>query len=536
MFPRRSTFRYLRSLPLAVVLCFLGLACDSTTGSGGSAGTGGTAKGGVVGIGGFAGSGGNNAVGQSGDGGGTLGPAGVGGSTRGAATGGVVGAAGFSSGGRTSGDSRSGGVVGSGGAGSGGSTAGGGGSLSDGGAGPTGGATGGLTATGDKVDGGLDVAGTGGSSATGGKTGDGGNGSGGSVPTGGSAAMGGSGGANAGGLAATGGKAGSGGATATSGATGSGGSPGSGGAAGAGGSGVGSTLCPSGITQTITVAKDGSGQFTTVQAAVNSITSGSSTHIRIDIKAGTYTEKLTIASRTNLCLVGAGNTSTILSYGDSNASVGSTSGSASVLISANDFSAANLAIQNTYGSGSQAVALRTTGQRQQFLDCRFVGYQDTLYTHSGMQYFRNCYVQGNTDYVFGGATAVFQDCEARNVEGGSAVTAPNTDIGTAYGIVFFGGQFTAVSSVKSGSVALGRPWGADGFAAFLNVNLAAHINPAGFVDMSGNQPQNARFHEYKSTGAGASASSRSSYQLGDSDAAKYTLANILAGWTPSYSQ
>ena len=85
------------------------------------------------------------------------------------------------------------------------------------------------------------------------------------------------------------------------------------------------------------MAKDGSGQFTTVGAAVNSIASGSSAHIRIDIKAGTYTEKLTIASRTNLCLVGAGATTTILSYGDSSATVGSTSGSASVLISANDF-------------------------------------------------------------------------------------------------------------------------------------------------------------------------------------------------------
>ena len=135
---------------------------------------------------------------------------------------------------------------------------------------------------------------------------------------------------------------------------------------------------------------------------MNSIASGSSAHVRIDIKAGTYTEKLTIASRTNLCLVGAGATSTILAYGDSNGSVGSTSGSASVLISANDFSAANLTIQNTFGSGSQAVALRTTGLRQQFLNCRFVGYQDTLYTHQGMQYFKNCYVQGNTDYVFGG--------------------------------------------------------------------------------------------------------------------------------------
>ena len=284
------------------------------------------------------------------------------------------------------------------------------------------------------------------------------------------------------------------------------------------------------------MAKDGSGQFTTVQAAVNSIASGSAARIRIDIKAGTYTEKLTIASRSNLCLVGAGATTTILTYGDSSATVMSTSGSASVLISANDFSAANLTIQNSYGTGSQAVALRTTGQRQQFLNCRFVGYQDTLYTHSGSQYFRNCYVQGNTDYVFGGATAVLDNCEVRNVEGGSAVTAPSTDIATAYGIVFLGGRFTAASGVRANSVGLGRPWGADGFRRFLRADLGAHIIAAGFVPMSDNQPENARFHEYQSTGAGANASSRSSYQLTASQAASYTIANIFPGWTPSYSQ
>jgi pectin methylesterase-like acyl-CoA thioesterase len=315
----------------------------------------------------------------------------------------------------------------------------------------------------------------------------------------------------------------------TGGTTNTGGTSGTGGATGANDS-----LCPPGITRTIAVAKDGSGQFNSVQAAVNSITSGSSARIRIDIKAGTYTEKLTIASRTNLCLVGANATSTILSYGDSNASTGGTSTSASVHISADDFSAANLTFQNTYGSGSQAVALRTTGNRQQFLNCRFVGYQDTLYTHDGSQYFRNCYVQGNTDYVFGGATAVLQDCEVRNVENGSAVAAPNTDASTAYGIVFLGGKFTAVAGVKS--VALGRPWGADGFSAYLNVDLGSHILPAGFVVMSGNQPQNARFHEYGSTGSGANSSSRSSYQLTAAQAANYTLTKIFGSWTPTYSQ
>jgi pectin methylesterase-like acyl-CoA thioesterase len=378
---------------------------------------------------------------------------------------------------------------------------------------------------------------TGGTPSTGGATVAAGRDGGDSGATGGSAGITGKGGTAG---TSTGGTAGpptggSGGAR-TGGSTGAGGSTGSGGKAGTGGSTVGSSLCPSGITQTITVAKDGSGQFSTVQAAVNSIASGSSSPIRIDIKAGTYTEKLTIASRTNLCLVGASATSTILTYGDSNASVGSTSGSASVLISANDFSAANLTIANSYGTGSQAVALRTTGQRQQFLGCRFIGNQDTLYTHNGSQYFRNCYVEGTVDYVFGGATAVFQSCEVHNVGGGSATTAPNTDIGTSYGIVYLGGKLTAASSVKAGSVALARPWGADGFAAFLDAELGAHISTEGFTTMSSNDPKKARFHEYGSTGAGANASSRSSYQLTATQAASYTLATILGSWTPSYSQ
>jgi pectin methylesterase-like acyl-CoA thioesterase len=325
------------------------------------------------------------------------------------------------------------------------------------------------------------------------------------------------------------------GAAGTGGAGASGAGAGGGGTGGSAGSTSQSALCPSGITRTLTVAKSG-GQFSSVQAAIDSIQSGSSERIRIDIGEGTFTEKLTIASRTNLCLVGAGATETILSYDDANATIGSTSGSASVHVSANDFSAANLTIQNSYGSGSQAVALRVTGERQQFSNCRFVGYQDTLYTHNGSQYFRDCYVQGNVDYVFGGATAVLQNCEVRNVEGGSAVAAPNTEIGKPYGIVFLGGRFTAVSTVSSNSVALGRPWGADGSATYLNVELGAHISAAGFVMMSGNDPLNARFGEYGSTGPGANPSAHQSYQLTAGEAAEYTLDDILGSWTPSYSE
>jgi pectin methylesterase-like acyl-CoA thioesterase len=376
---------------------------------------------------------------------------------------------------------------------------------------------------------------------------------GGSPSRGGSTAMSGGGSSIAGGagsIAAGGGGApsavngGSGGAGAAAG-RGAGGTPTGGGASaseptggvgGAGGALAAASLCPPGVARTLRVAKDGSGQFSTLQAAIDSIPSGSTEHVRLDLAAGTYTEKLTIASRSNLCLVGDGATRTILSYNDSNGKVGSTSGSASVLISADDFSAANLTIQNTYGPGSQAVALRVTGQRQQFFNCRFVGYQDTLYLHQGMQYFRNCYVQGNTDYVFGGATAVLENCELRNVEDGSAVAAPNTDLGTAHGIVFLGGSFTAAAGVRANSVGLARPWGADGAAAFLRVSLGAHVIAEGFVPMSDNEPQDARFREYDSEGPGANAARRQSYQLTDSEASAYTPSNVLGDWRPSYSE
>ena len=485
MHQAKPTFGFWKSVPFVVAACCVPLACSSPTDSGPGGDSGGSAKGSATTLGGSGGTGAGGTGGNTASGG---------------------------SGGGTGGLTTTGGTSGLGGtkSGSGGST-GGGGALSTGGATSTDAAAG--------RDGGADSGQTGGSTGIG---------AGGKVGSGGATSSGGN--PSTGGATGTGGKAGSGGATGTGGGIGTGGATSTGGGTGS------SAECPPGIAQTITVAKDGSGQFTTVQAAVNSIASGSSTHILIDIKAGTYTEKLTIASRTNLCLVGAGTTTTILAYGDSNGSVGSTSGSASVYISANDFSASDLTIQNTYGSGSQAVALRTTGQRQQFRNCRFVGYQDTLYTHSGSQYFRDCYVQGNTDYVFGGATAVLQNCEVRNVEAGSATSAPNTDAGTAYGIVFLGGKFTAVSSVKANSVALARPWGAAGFAAFLNADLGAHISSAGFAAMSGNDPQNARFHEYGSTGSGANASARSSYQLSASQAASYTIATIFGSWTPTFSQ
>jgi pectin methylesterase-like acyl-CoA thioesterase len=347
-------------------------------------------------------------------------------------------------------------------------------------------------------------------------------GSGGGASSGGGSS-GGSGGADAGAGDAS---AGSGGHTDSGATTGTDASTGADGNAGA--------LCTAASgSQAITVAADGSGQFPSVQAAVNSIASGT-TPIRIDIKPGTYTENLTIGNRANITLCGQDAMTTIVTF----AASGSSEATAT-RVSGNNFAAANITFENSSPLGSgQAVALLASGNQQQFLNCRFVSYQDTLYTKSGSQYFKNCYVQGNTDYVFGAGTAVLDNCTIYNVSGGTAVTAPNTASATAYGIVFLGGTLTAASTVSAGSVALGRPWGATGSTTYLNTSLGAHISAVGWVPFGTTPVAGARFAEYKSTGAGSHPTMRAAgtTQLTDTQAAQYTIANILNGWVPSFSQ
>jgi pectin methylesterase-like acyl-CoA thioesterase len=373
----------------------------------------------------------------------------------------------------------------------------------------------------------------------GGKSGSGGTNAGGTTGAGGATGPGGAGGSQDAGShdsASTGGSGTDGPGSGTGGKSGSGGN-GSGGSS-SGGSGTGGstfgTACP-GATQTLTV---GSGQqYATVQAAVNAVPSSNSKLVQISVKAGKYKEQVTI-NKPFVCLTGeSATTTTITNALGTNIVNGGT-----VLLTGNDFSAANIAFENTGGDGSgQAVALMAQGQRQQFRDCRFLSYQDTLYTNTGTQYFRDCFIQGDTDYIFGDATAVFENCTMNNVAEGTAVTAPRTPQNAAYGFVFLGGSLTAnptTSTVRSNHVYLGRPWGPYAAAAFLNVAMGAHIAADGWTTMSDNTLANTHFSEYKSTGAGANPTNatRSPRQLSDSQAASYTVVKVLSPWTPSYSQ
>jgi pectin methylesterase-like acyl-CoA thioesterase len=289
----------------------------------------------------------------------------------------------------------------------------------------------------------------------------------------------------------------------------------------------------------IVVAADGTGQFTSVQAALDSVPAGTNTPVEIDVRPGVYSERVTVVSRGYVTLVGADPLTTVITNALDASDAGGTAKSATFTLNSPDFSAQNITFQNTSPKdGAQAVALFASADRQQFSNCRFISYQDTVYLANGTQYFRNCYIQGDDDYILGASTAAFQDCTMNQVSGGVAVTAPSTDVATSFGFVFLGGSLTAASGVGAGSVALGRPWGTYGSATYVGTTLGAHIAPAGWVPMGTNDLTLARFAEYQTTGPGADASMRAdgSKQLTSAEAAALTLPTLFGSWTPSFSR
>ncbi|MEL1253630.1 pectinesterase family protein [Flavobacterium sp. DGU38] len=287
-------------------------------------------------------------------------------------------------------------------------------------------------------------------------------------------------------------------------------------------------------TYDIVVAKDGTGNYTTVQAAVNAAPSNSSTRTEIYIKNGTYYEVITVPSnKTNLTFIGQSSTGTILTYNNYaskiNPATGAaygTSNSASTFINGAGFYALNLTFANSSGPVGQAVAVRSTADKAVFKNCRFLGDQDTYYPHSGRSYHENCYFEGTTDFIFGGAIAYFQNCQLYT-KGGSSLTAANTASHLAYGFVFNNCQITGSGSNITD---LGRPWGGYASVTFMNTSMTNAIKAVGWNDWGNAANQaTARFAEHNNSGAGYVPSSRVSWAkiLNTTQAASYTKLNVL---------
>jgi len=285
----------------------------------------------------------------------------------------------------------------------------------------------------------------------------------------------------------------------------------------------------------LVVAQDGSGQFSTVQAALDAVPNQSAQPVVILLRPGTYHEKVVVPTlKTHVILRGSDAARTIITYSDHVGATGiSTPTSYSVLVRANDFTAENVTFENAAGyTAGQAVALHVEGDRGLFRHCRMVGNQDVLFLAAGgsCQYFRDCYIEGTTDFIFGASTAVFDHCTIRSKKN-SFVTAASTPAGQAYGFVFLACKLTADTTLAK-KVYLGRPWRPHAKVVYLHCELGSHVVPAGWENWK--NPENektAYYAEYRSTGLGANPAGRVpwSHQLTAKEAKQYTLRQVFGG-------
>ncbi|MBQ1646434.1 MAG: pectin esterase, partial [Prevotella sp.] len=255
-------------------------------------------------------------------------------------------------------------------------------------------------------------------------------------------------------------------------------------------------------------------------------------HKVIFVKKGIYKEKLIIPSwLTNIEICGEDRDQTIITYDDhaniklpTNGKPMGTFRTYTLKIEGNDITLKNITIENNSARLGQAVALHTEGDRLLFINCRFLGHQDTIYTGVGgtRLYFKDCYIEGTTDFIFGPSIAWFENCIIKS-KANSYVTAASTPADQTYGYVFNRCKLIADEGIDK--VFLGRPWRPYAYTLFMNCELSKHIRPEGWHNWGKKEnEQTARYLEYNNTGDGADKTNRVAWskQLTKKEAQKIT--------------
>ena len=297
---------------------------------------------------------------------------------------------------------------------------------------------------------------------------------------------------------------------------------------------------------TLFVARDGTAEFRNIDDAIEVCRAFMEYHKVIFVKKGTYKEKLIVPSwLTNIEICGEDRDNTIITYDDhANVFIPGTDRKMgtfrtyTVRVDGNDITFRNITIENNAARLGQAVALHTQGDRLTFVNCRILGNQDTVYT-GGINtrlYFKDCHIEGTTDFIFGPSTAWFENCTILS-RTDSYITAASTPQNVEYGYVFNRCKIVAAEGVSK--VYLGRPWRPYAHTLFMNCQLGKHILPVGWPNWSNTQNETpARYCEYDNHGEGAATKERAAWtrQLTRKEAAKVTLENVFrqnGGWIPN---
>ncbi len=296
---------------------------------------------------------------------------------------------------------------------------------------------------------------------------------------------------------------------------------------------------------TIVVARDGTGEFRTVSEAVEVCRAFMEYHKVIYVKKGIYKEKLIIPQwLTNIEILGEDRDATVITYDDHANIVNPLTGKGmgtfrtyTVKVEGSSITFKNITIENNSARLGQAVALHTEGDRLIFINCRLLGHQDTVYTGiAGTRlFFKDCYIEGTTDFIFGPSTAWFENCEIHS-RANSYITAASTPQDRPYGYVFNNCRLTA--DADNDKVYLGRPWRDYGYTLFMNCDMGRHIRPEGWHHWQKERQQTARYMEYNNRGEGAATDKRAAWtrQLTKKEAQKITMETVFAindTWAPS---
>ena len=292
----------------------------------------------------------------------------------------------------------------------------------------------------------------------------------------------------------------------------------------------------------INVAQDGSGHFRTVQEAVMAVPAGTAARpVVVHIKPGTYRELVYVQREKRFFrFVGDDPLTTVITF-DLHANLTGPDGkplgtwrTPTTIIDADDFVAENVTFENGAGPKGQALAIRVDGDRVVFRNCRFLGWQDTVFLNRGRQYFEDCYINGHVDFVFGGATAYFERCHL-HVRDSGYITAASTPVDVRYGFVFARGRITGEPDAKT---YLGRPWRDHAATTFLETEMSEAVRPAGWHNWNrAEREKTARYAEYASRGPGAGVDGRVPWAavLTRDQAAALTAREVLRGldgWEP----
>lgn len=292
------------------------------------------------------------------------------------------------------------------------------------------------------------------------------------------------------------------------------------------------------------VAADGSGQYRTIQEAINAVpqTTSAAQPWVIRVAPGTYEEVVYVQREKRFVrLVGDDAATTILSFGLYAGQLGldgkpiGTFRTPTLQLDADDFTLENITVRNSAVRVGQALAIRVDGDRAVFRRCVFVGWQDTIFVNRGRQYFEACRIEGATDFIFGGATAWFEGCEIVCL-GDGYITAASTPAEAPFGFVFNGGVIRATDPKVA--TYLGRPWRDHASTVFLRVEMGAVVKPAGWHNWGKPaREKTSRYREFANTGPGAATDARAPWApaLTPVEAERITVGRVLGGsdgWSP----